>query len=576
MTAAKMPQNSKEEIAKRPNYFAGQYLLEDDFKSEQKYHIDRQRRHNRLLHVSGIAEGLTVSKYQDLTVKVSAGTAFDSQGRQIILLVEKNVELVQDAKNKNPIQDGNYTLLIRYSEELTDKQGEEEITNRRVQEKPVFVLSSTEKPDDSISLAKLAIKGNNVTIDPNVRQYSGIYLPTEDGKGVTLRSQGEKNTNLAILEGSLRISGKLEITEDCEMKKNLKVEGGLLTVHSLQIGKATESPSVNRIVNKIIVGTEENANDKALPTVKAAIEYADNKAMKNGDSKEDFAAAQLTVTQLSINNKAVTQIKEEINETLPDDTMTIPTTNAVKSFVDKRKPLLIKLYERKGADHGEFVVSWNERSNNFVVPITMLLKPTIRIKTPRWSGKGSRTLMRVDENQPRVTIAESEDGWECTMSKSEVIARIMSWKSDFEEKMYNLLRIRELEGYGATTHIKILIQRKGLELIEKEEYEEEGWSVVRRVSIIDVIIRHIKQKEKDLIKENDIIDLKNVRDERIIFLDAGIVVQYEIRGSSKEHETRIEEKEFGSLIESAVKQINQKEEIEIKEPIWSALLIVTN
>ncbi|MGL4499428.1 MAG: hypothetical protein ACRCU2_10250, partial [Planktothrix sp.] len=71
---------------KRPNYFGGQYLLEDDFQLEQQYHIDRQRRHNRILHISGIAEGLNITNANGLAVDVSAGTAIDNQGRQIVLL----------------------------------------------------------------------------------------------------------------------------------------------------------------------------------------------------------------------------------------------------------------------------------------------------------------------------------------------------------------------------------------------------------------------------------------------------------------------------------------------------------
>lgn len=217
-------------IDKRPSYFAGQYLLEDDFQLEQKYHIDRQRRHNRLLHVSGIATGLKVEAGEGLKVKVTAGTAIDSQGRQVILLVEQNVDLVQDANNKNPILDGDYILSIRYTEELTDKQGTEEIANRRVQEKPVFKLSRIETksestPKDFIPLAKLTIKENKVeeNIDSSVRQYSGICLPTKDGKGVTLRSHGDENSNLADLTGSLSISGTLEVTGHTQLNNTLTV-----------------------------------------------------------------------------------------------------------------------------------------------------------------------------------------------------------------------------------------------------------------------------------------------------------------------------------------------------------------
>ena len=45
---------------KRTRFFDGQFLTDQDFVDEQKYHLDRQRRHQRLLHVSGICEGLTV------------------------------------------------------------------------------------------------------------------------------------------------------------------------------------------------------------------------------------------------------------------------------------------------------------------------------------------------------------------------------------------------------------------------------------------------------------------------------------------------------------------------------------
>ncbi|MBD1894740.1 hypothetical protein [Coleofasciculus sp. FACHB-129] len=299
MPDAQTPKKTEEGIVKRPNYFAGQYLLEDDFKSEQNYHIDRQRRHNRLLNVSGIAEGLTVSKHQDLTVKVSARTAFDSQGRQIILLDEKAVDLVQEANNNNTIEDGDYTFSIRYSEELTDLQGDEKFTNTRVQEKPVFVLSSSSStPDDTIALAKLTIKEKNVTeIAPDVRQYSGIYLPAEDGKGVTLRARGVEFPNEAILEGSLKITERLVIGG----------KGYFHDVHIVgpfQLGNVHNIKPVirvNNIVNEISEGTQDNA-DKALPTVKAAVDYADTKAKKNGDSNENFTAAQLTATQLTINN----------------------------------------------------------------------------------------------------------------------------------------------------------------------------------------------------------------------------------------------------------------------------------
>ena len=43
-----------------PKYFAGQYLLEEDFRLQHKYLSDRFRYQNQSLHVSGIIEGLEV------------------------------------------------------------------------------------------------------------------------------------------------------------------------------------------------------------------------------------------------------------------------------------------------------------------------------------------------------------------------------------------------------------------------------------------------------------------------------------------------------------------------------------
>ncbi|PSB45053.1 hypothetical protein C7B67_21870 [filamentous cyanobacterium Phorm 6] len=240
MASNEKDKEQEKAIDQRPNYFAGQYLLEDDFLLEQKYHIDRQRRHNRLLHVSGIAEGLKVSEDKDLAVKVSAGTAIDSQGRQIILPDDRAVELENNA-NKKPIEDGEYTLSIRY-EELTEKQDSEESMARRVQEKPKLELSKSTTPD-VIPLAKLKIKGGKVeNIDRSVRQYSGICLPTEDGNGVTLRSQREDNTNIAQLNGGLSISGKLYVTGPTQLNNTLTVTESTtinnnLTVKSLRVGE---------------------------------------------------------------------------------------------------------------------------------------------------------------------------------------------------------------------------------------------------------------------------------------------------------------------------------------------------
>jgi hypothetical protein len=224
----------------RPNYFAGQYLLEDDFQLEQQYHRDRQRWHHHLLHVSGIAEGLKVTKVEgDLAVNVSEGSAIDPQGQQITLLAPQKVDLTKAIDSSNSATlNGSYTLYIGYSEQKTDQQtAGNEITSRRWQEEPQFKLSSSELKD-FISLAKLTITNGVVSdkIDNSVRVYSGLRLPTLDG-GIALSSKNDGTKSLAELKGSLSIAGTLSVTDNVGIgmppnsvaKLQVKIDGATTT-----------------------------------------------------------------------------------------------------------------------------------------------------------------------------------------------------------------------------------------------------------------------------------------------------------------------------------------------------------
>ena len=76
----------------RVNYFSGMLLGVDDFRAEQNYFRTRLNRHNRLLHGSGIADGLAVT-VEDSTngangpngpqVTIAPGFALDRHGNEI-------------------------------------------------------------------------------------------------------------------------------------------------------------------------------------------------------------------------------------------------------------------------------------------------------------------------------------------------------------------------------------------------------------------------------------------------------------------------------------------------------------
>ena len=89
----------------RVNYFSGMLLGVDDFRAEQNYFRTRLSRHNRLLHGSGIADGLVVTVEHGANgangtngpqVTIAPGFALDRHGNEIC--VDKPVVLTLPAQ----------------------------------------------------------------------------------------------------------------------------------------------------------------------------------------------------------------------------------------------------------------------------------------------------------------------------------------------------------------------------------------------------------------------------------------------------------------------------------------------
>src|SRR5205085_9484787 len=160
---------------KRTNYFTSQFLVEDDFRDEQAYHVDMRRLHNRALHVWGVVDGLTVSKTGAREVTVSEGMAIDSQGREIVF---PSARKSQGALDKP----GDFFVVISYRQDdqnsdyvykgtgLTDTK-----YTRAVERWQLEVKDSA--PDDGsvIKLAKITLDANGLVGDPDntVRRLAG-------------------------------------------------------------------------------------------------------------------------------------------------------------------------------------------------------------------------------------------------------------------------------------------------------------------------------------------------------------------------------------------------------------------
>lgn len=74
-----------EYVDRRLRYFDGQFLREQDFIDEQRYHLDRERRLARVAHTAGVVEGLAVAAVPNAPkVTIAAGTALDGHGRLLV------------------------------------------------------------------------------------------------------------------------------------------------------------------------------------------------------------------------------------------------------------------------------------------------------------------------------------------------------------------------------------------------------------------------------------------------------------------------------------------------------------
>jgi hypothetical protein len=95
----------------RVNYFFGQVLGVDDFKTEQRYLRERLKRHNRLLHGAGIVSGLGVTVERGSAggrIAIAPGMALDPTGNEVC--VEQSVDLCL------PPPGPDLVVLLRYAE----------------------------------------------------------------------------------------------------------------------------------------------------------------------------------------------------------------------------------------------------------------------------------------------------------------------------------------------------------------------------------------------------------------------------------------------------------------------------
>src|SRR5512143_1280417 len=130
---------------KRPNYFTSQFLVEKDFNDEQSYHLNSRRRHNRVLHSSGVVDGLGVTFVVGTQITVVAATAIDKDGREIVLADPQVYTLAPRGIGGRDVY-----LTIAYQElfDPADQDSQEVNEFTRITERPLLQDSTAVPPTD--------------------------------------------------------------------------------------------------------------------------------------------------------------------------------------------------------------------------------------------------------------------------------------------------------------------------------------------------------------------------------------------------------------------------------------------
>jgi hypothetical protein len=196
MSTEKVPQKGY----KRINFFKGFLTTENDWNEAEKYHVEKRKLHNRLLHAPGVCAGymgelkVVARARGDLSVEIQPGYAIDGQGNDLILW-DGTIKNINPEEYRLP---QTIYVVLRFAEELTDfiayKENLEYKGHRRVLEQARVELSQTE-PDISreVELARIYLEKGATRIrdardfmDPRANEIDLRFVPRAGIAGASL------------------------------------------------------------------------------------------------------------------------------------------------------------------------------------------------------------------------------------------------------------------------------------------------------------------------------------------------------------------------------------------------------
>lgn len=210
----------------RVRYYDGEYLKDDEFIDEQRYHIDRRQRHDRLLHVTGVSEGLELVVSNSTTLLVRAGTAIDELGQPILVDADRTIAIAAGTTGTLLVQ-----IEFREKADRPANPNDAVASNTRFTQDPLITITAVARAR-AITLGRATITNGVLSaVTTEGRTYSGVRLPSAGTTAFSLRARND-GTRVADLNCGLSVTGAVEsdtlrVRTDATVVGNTSMQGNL-------------------------------------------------------------------------------------------------------------------------------------------------------------------------------------------------------------------------------------------------------------------------------------------------------------------------------------------------------------
>jgi hypothetical protein len=222
---------------KKTRYFTGQLLHQVDFETEQNYHTEHLRDHQRFSHTPGVAKGFEVKFSNSIpapdpsitpaSVRIEPGVAYDELGRRITLAASVDLDLTHTP----PSGTESPTVYITASwdtDQATDASNETASgSETRFAEKVKIEKSAVPPPPNNglqLLLAKVTRSGTTVlAVDTTVQMRAGVIGGNLEALSLTLTGSAIASSDWVKL--SLTGAKQAELAGNLNVTQNITANG---------------------------------------------------------------------------------------------------------------------------------------------------------------------------------------------------------------------------------------------------------------------------------------------------------------------------------------------------------------